>query len=73
LAGCDPILAILIAGIIGALVAVPAARIIFRLSGAYLAVGACVLAEMFRLLFARAQPWWIARASGPLVTKRSIA
>jgi branched-chain amino acid transport system permease protein len=45
-----PIAAILIAGPIGALVAVPVAALIFRLRGAYFAIGTWVVAEVFRLL-----------------------
>jgi len=45
-----PITAILIAGPIGALVAVPVAALIFRLRGAYFAIGTWVVAEVFRLL-----------------------
>jgi branched-chain amino acid transport system permease protein len=50
LAGIHPIAAILIAGPIGALVAVPVAALIFRLRGAYFAIGTWVVAEVFRLL-----------------------
>jgi branched-chain amino acid transport system permease protein len=49
LAGVHPIAAILIAGPIGALVAVPVAALIFRLRGAYFAIGTWVVAEVFRL------------------------
>jgi len=52
-AGFDPIVAIVVAGVIGGLVAIPAARLIFRLSGPYLGVGTWVLAEVFRLVFAQ--------------------
>ena len=45
-----PIAAILIAGPIGALVAMPVATLIFRLRGAYFAIGTWVVAEVFRLL-----------------------
>jgi len=45
-----PIPAILIAGPIGALVAIPVALLIFRLRGAYFAIGTWVVAEVFRLL-----------------------
>ena len=45
-----PIAAILVAGPIGALVAVPVAALIFRLRGAYFAIGTWVVAEVFRLL-----------------------
>jgi branched-chain amino acid transport system permease protein len=46
----NPILAIFVAGPIGALVAVPVALLIFRLRGAYFAIGTWVVAEVFRLL-----------------------
>jgi len=45
-----PIVAILIAGPIGALLAIPVAALIFRLRGAYFAIGTWVVAEVFRLL-----------------------
>jgi branched-chain amino acid transport system permease protein len=50
LMGVHPIVAILIAGPIGAIVAVPVAALIFRLRGAYFAIGTWVVAEVFRLL-----------------------
>jgi branched-chain amino acid transport system permease protein len=50
LAGVHPIVAILITGPIGALVAIPVAALIFRLRGAYFAIGTWVMAEVFRLL-----------------------
>src|SRR5664280_2337750 len=50
LAGVHPIAAVLIAGPIGALVAVPVAALIFRLRGAYFAIGTWVVAEVFHLL-----------------------
>jgi branched-chain amino acid transport system permease protein len=52
-AGLDPLLAILLAGVICGLIAVPTAFIIFRLSGAYFAIGTWVVAEVFRLLLAQ--------------------
>ena len=45
-----PIAAIFIAGPLGALVAIPVAALIFRLRGAYFAIGTWVVAEVFRLL-----------------------
>jgi branched-chain amino acid transport system permease protein len=45
-----PTAAILMAGPIGALVAIPVAALIFRLRGAYFAIGTWVVAEVFRLL-----------------------
>ena len=50
LAGIHPIVAILIAGAVSAVVAVPVAALIFRLRGAYFAIGTWVVAEVFRLL-----------------------
>jgi branched-chain amino acid transport system permease protein len=46
----NPVLAIFVAGPTGALVAVPVALLIFRLRGAYFAIGTWVVAEVFRLL-----------------------
>jgi len=50
LAGINPIVAIFIAGPVAALVAIPVAALIFRLRGAYFAIGTWVVAEVFRLL-----------------------
>jgi branched-chain amino acid transport system permease protein len=50
LLGVHPIVAILIAGPLGALAAIPVAALIFRLRGAYFAIGTWVVAEVFRLL-----------------------
>lgn len=52
-AGVTPLVAILFAGVLGALVAVPVAILIFRLRGAYFAIGTWVIAEVFRLGFAQ--------------------
>lgn len=46
----NPVLAILVAGPVGALIAAPVALLIFRLRGAYFAIGTWVVAEVFRLL-----------------------
>ncbi|HET7912645.1 MAG TPA: branched-chain amino acid ABC transporter permease [Pseudolabrys sp.] len=46
----NPIVAVLAAGPVGALIAVPVAVLIFRLRGAYFAIGTWVVAEVFRLL-----------------------
>src|SRR5215469_1191176 len=50
LLGIHPIVGILIAGPVGAFVAIPVAALIFRLRGAYFAIGTWVVAEVFRLL-----------------------
>lgn len=52
-AGVNPLLTIPIAGVLGALIAIPVATLIFRLSGAYFAIGTWVVAEVFRLVFAQ--------------------
>ena len=52
-AGFPPVLAIAGAGVLGALISVPVALLIFRLRGAYFAIGTWVIAEVFRLSFAQ--------------------
>jgi branched-chain amino acid transport system permease protein len=51
--GIHPLLAIPVAGIVAAVVAVPVAALVFRLQGAYFAIGTWVVAEVFRLLAAQ--------------------
>ncbi len=51
--GLHPIAAIVVAGLLGALIAMPVALLIFRLRGAYFAIGTWVIAEVFRLSFAQ--------------------
>lgn len=51
--GMHPLLAIALAGVLGALIAIPVAALIFRLRGAYFAIGTWVMAEVFRLSFAQ--------------------
>ena len=53
LAGWNPLYAVPVAGLICALLAVPVARLVFRLQGAYFAIGTWVVAEVFRLGFAQ--------------------
>jgi branched-chain amino acid transport system permease protein len=55
-AGVPPVLAILIAGPLSALVAVPVAALMFRLRGAYFAIGTWVMAEVFRLVASQVAP-----------------
>ena len=52
-AGIDPLLAIPFAGLASAIVALPTALVVFRLRGAYFAIGTWVVAEVFRLSFAQ--------------------
>ncbi|MEL7166011.1 MAG: FAD-dependent monooxygenase [Pseudomonadota bacterium] len=53
LAGVNPLFAILLAGVIGAFLSIPTAYVVFRLQGAYFAIGTWVAAEVYRLLFAQ--------------------
>lgn len=53
--GWHPLVSLLAAGLVGALVAIPAARAVFRLHGAYQAIGTWVIAEVFGLLFSQIQ------------------
>jgi branched-chain amino acid transport system permease protein len=48
--GVHPIVAILIAGPVAAVISVPVAALMFRLRGAYFAIGTWVMAEVFRLI-----------------------
>ena len=52
-AGLHPLIAIVGAGLLGALIAIPVATLVFRLRGAYFAIGTWVVAEVFRLSFAQ--------------------
>ncbi len=53
LGGINPLLAIPIAGLVSAALALPTALIVFRLRGAYFAIGTWVVAEVYRLVFAQ--------------------
>ncbi len=48
--GVHPLAAIALAGLAGALVALPVAALVFRLRGHYFAIGTWVIAEVFRLV-----------------------
>ena len=52
-AAFDPMLAVVLAALVAGLVAVPAALIVFRLRGAYFAIGTWVVAEVCRLMLAQ--------------------
>lgn len=52
-AGLNPIVAILAGGLFAAAISVPIATLVFRLKGAYFAIGTWVVAEIFRLSFAQ--------------------
>ena len=49
----DPLVSIVIGGAVAALLAVPTALVVFRLRGAYFAIGTWVAAEVFRLILAQ--------------------
>ena len=51
--GMPPLLAIPVAGIVAGLAAIPVGQLVFRLQGAYFAIGTWVVAEVFRLGFAQ--------------------
>jgi len=53
LAGLHPVVVLPIVLVLGALIAAPVAVLIFRLRGAYFAIGTWVIAEVFRLGFAQ--------------------
>jgi len=55
LAGWHPLLAVPVAGIGAAIIAIPVAALVFRLQGAYFAIGTWVVAEVFRLVCAQLQ------------------
>ena len=48
-AGLHPLVAAPVAGVVGAILALPVAGLLFRLRGAYIAIGSWVVAEVFRL------------------------
>jgi branched-chain amino acid transport system permease protein len=53
LAGWNPLYAVPVAGIAAALIAVPMGKLVFRLQGAYFAIGTWVVAEAIRLFVAQ--------------------
>ncbi len=74
LMGIHPLVALCIVGFVGMAVAVPVATLIFRLRGAYFAIGTWVIAEVFRLISAQIAP--LGGGSGtslPASIVRSIA
>lgn len=64
--GLNPFLCIAIAGIVAGLFAIPTGAIVFRLKGAYFAVGTWVVAEVYRLGFANTT--WVGGGSGVSIT-----
>jgi branched-chain amino acid transport system permease protein len=64
--GLDPFFAVLLAGLVCGLIAMPVSQLLFRLQGAYFAVGTWVVAEVFRLLIANVS--WLGGGSGVSIT-----
>lgn len=56
LGGLSPLIGLVFAGVVALAVAVPTALLLFRLRGAYFAIGAWVMAEIFRLAVAQISP-----------------
>ena len=52
-AGLHPLVAVPIAGLVAVLIALPVGKLVFRLQGAYFAIGTWVVAEVFRLVAAQ--------------------
>ena len=51
--GLHPLIAVPIAGLVAVLIALPVGKLVFRLQGAYFAIGTWVVAEVFRLVAAQ--------------------
>ena len=51
--GLHPLIAVPISGLVAVLLALPVGKLVFRLQGAYFAIGTWVVAEMFRLVAAQ--------------------
>ncbi len=64
--GVNPFLAVPLCGLAAAIIAVPTAALVFRLRGAYFAVGTWVVAEVFRLTFANII--WLGAGTGTSLT-----
>jgi branched-chain amino acid transport system permease protein len=62
----NPFIAVLLAGVVAALFAVPTAALVFRLQGAYFAIGTWVVAEVYRLAIANTT--WLGGGSGTSLT-----
>jgi branched-chain amino acid transport system permease protein len=55
--GLNMFLAVLLSGLVAALIALPTAPLIFRLRAGYFAIGTWVVSEIFRLLVASSTDW----------------
>lgn len=65
--GINPFWIVPMAGVVAAVVAIPTAAVLFRLRGAYFAVGTWVVAEVFRLLVANTAS--VGGGSGTSITR----
>ncbi|MCR6628701.1 MAG: ABC transporter permease [Magnetospirillum sp.] len=68
--GINPFLAVPLAGLVTAVISVPTAAVVFRLRGAYFAVGTWVVSEVFRLLVTNSM--WLAGGNGLSITAALI-
>ncbi len=74
LVGLHPLFAIVVASVLAAAVSLPVATLLFRLRGAYFAIGTWVMAEVFRLVFAQVSALGGGSGSSlPVFVVRSIA
>jgi branched-chain amino acid transport system permease protein len=67
--GIHPYFAIPLAGLVAVLVALPVGKLVFRLQGAYFAIGTWVVAEVFRLITAQLGSVGLGGGSGTSIPK----
>jgi branched-chain amino acid transport system permease protein len=74
IAGWDPLIGIVLGGVVAAALAFPSALLVFRLRGAYFGIGTWVVAEVFRLVFAQIKPLGggTGTSLGPEVTNHMV-
>lgn len=65
-AGINPFVSVLLCGIAVALISIPTAAVVFRMRGAYFAIGTWVVAEVFRLIISNTA--WLGGGSGLSIT-----
>jgi len=68
--GIHPYFAIPMAGLAAALISMPVAKLVFRLQGAYFAIGTWVVAEVFRLISAQLGSVGLGGGSGTSIPTR---
>jgi branched-chain amino acid transport system permease protein len=62
--GLHPYIAVPMAALVGVILAIPVGKLVFRLQGAYFAIGTWVVAEVFRLIVANAGATGLGGGSG---------